>query len=39
MLNYNELFDLIETCPDWLDFLDNPIMIVLTLGYEISNPS
>ena len=23
MLNYNELFDPTETCPDWLDFLDN----------------
>ena len=37
MLNYNELFDQIETCQDWLDFLDNSDYDSIDFGYAISN--
>lgn len=37
MLDYNQLFEQIETCQDWYDFLDNPNYDSIDFGYAISD--
>ena len=37
MHNYLELFEKIETCQDWYDFLDNPEYDSIDFGYAISH--
>lgn len=37
MHNYLELFEKIETCQDWYDFLDNPSYDSIDFGYSLSS--